>query len=102
VNRPDINRIPRRERIGALQEYINHMERRHAEHLRLIRLLSMESISPDEAEELQEQIAALIAEVGTCRGHIRELLQMLEGACAERLRGHLQERLEEIRRELER
>ena len=71
------------------------LRERHEEHLNLIRRLSTDSISPDEAEELQAQIASLVAEVGTCRGHIRELLELLEGTCAKKWRARLAEIREE-------
>jgi hypothetical protein len=73
------------------------LQDRHEEHLRLIRKLSTDSIAPEEAEELRTQIAALVAELGTCRGYVRELLEILEDICAERWRA----RCDEIRKELD-
>jgi hypothetical protein len=59
------------ERIDELlTENEGHVKRRD-EHLALIRTMSTESVSPDEADELRAQIAALIAEVGTQRSMAR-------------------------------
>jgi hypothetical protein len=46
---------------------------RQQEHLRVIRQLSTDSISPEEADELRGQVATLVAEVGTLRSETRSL-----------------------------
>ncbi len=51
---------------------ITRLEDRQQEHLALIRRLSMESVSHEEAAELRDQIAALIAEIGTLRAALQE------------------------------
>lgn len=55
------------ETIIALIDHVEQLEEAQQRHLRLIRRMSTESVSPEQAEELREQIAALIAEVGTKR-----------------------------------
>ncbi len=75
---PERNEAIIAEEIDTLHQQIDdliddnesHVKRRD-EHLALIRTISTESVSPDEADELRTQIAALIAEVGTLRGAVR-------------------------------
>lgn len=52
---------------------VANLEKRREVHLKLIRRLSENAISPEEATELRRQIAALIAEVGTLRARVLEL-----------------------------
>lgn len=54
------------------QVLVAHLQSRQEEHLKLIALMSKESISPDEAGELRKQMGALIAEVGTLRAELRK------------------------------
>lgn len=57
----------------ANEAEIARLNARHQKHLRLIRTMSSESVSPEEATELRGQIAALIAEVGTLRSRPTEI-----------------------------
>ncbi len=47
-------------------------EKRQDELLLTIANLSKEAINPEEAQELRDQIASLIAEVGTLKSRLRE------------------------------
>jgi hypothetical protein len=79
VKRPDTDRIDRRFRVAALEQYADYLEakvaaldERHEAHLLLIRRLSDESITTEEADELRSQVASLMAEVGTLKSRLRE------------------------------
>lgn len=54
-----------------LLDRIDYLKERQKSHLRLIRKLSMDSITPEEATDLRGQIASLIAEVGTLRARLK-------------------------------
>jgi hypothetical protein len=54
-----------------LLDRIGYLEKRRDSHLRTIRRLSMDAITPEEAAELRGQIASLIAEVGTLRARLK-------------------------------
>lgn len=71
------------ERIRELEAENEQLEERQREHLKLIRRLSTESVTPEEAEEQRGQIAALIAEVGTLRKQLGDVTKDRDDARAQ-------------------
>lgn len=55
------------------EERLNELETRRDELLALVRNISLESVTPEQAATLNGQVAALIAEVGTLRGEVKGL-----------------------------
>lgn len=70
-----------RYRIAKLTGALREAKQREERHLETIRKLSMDSIHPEEAEEMRGQMAALIAEVGTLRARLK--LQPVWVVCAD-------------------
>jgi chromosome segregation ATPase len=66
--------VPRDEddREAQMGVEITRLEARQQEHLALIKRLSMESVSHEEADELRVQMGALIAEIGSLRAALQE------------------------------
>ncbi len=62
----------REDRAAQMGVELTRLEARQEEHLALIKRLSMESVSHEEANELRVQMGALIAEIGTLRAAMKE------------------------------
>ena len=100
-NEIDARRLEAEQDRDELQARVEQLEERHQAHLETIRRLSNEAIAPAEAQEITEQRAALMAEVGTLRAELAEAQQERDEARAlerARVSPDYLERLEAIAR----